>query len=93
MQGGFFAQVAAVDAFLGLGLALALGALIGQAAGGHGQAADEGGFDHQPDHQQVEGFDQAVAELQGGVEVAQADGHAEAQGQGDKTDADGLAQR
>ena len=61
-------------------LALGQGAGIGQAAGGHGQAAFESGFQHQPENQQVEGVDQPVGQFQRGVVVAETHGDEQADG-------------
>ena len=70
-----FHHFAAFGAFLGLVLAFGLSPVVRQAAGCHRQAANEGGLDHDPHHQQVEGVDQAVGEFQCGVVVTHADGH------------------
>ena len=80
VQGRFFDDRFAVAGFLGR-LAFGQGALVGQAPCRHAQAAHEGGFDHQPEHQQVQGVDQSVAEFQRGVVVAEAHGDEQGDGQ------------
>ena len=93
MQCRLFVHLHAVDIVFARRLAFSLGSLVSQAACRYREATDEGSFDHQPNNQQVQGFDQAIAEFQGGVEIAHANRHAEAYRQGNKAQADGLAQR
>ncbi|KIV73497.1 hypothetical protein SZ55_1385 [Pseudomonas sp. FeS53a] len=88
----FHRDFLAFGVLLGLRLALGQGAGVGQAAGGHGQAADEGGFDQQGEDQQVEGVDQPVGELERGVVVAETHGDHEGQGQQGEGDADQQAE-
>ena len=81
VHGRFFDDRFAVAGLFGR-LTLGQGALVGQSPGGHAEAAHEGGLDHQPEHQQVEGVDQAVAEFERGVVVAEAHGDEQGDGQG-----------
>ncbi|MND84586.1 hypothetical protein D3C80_764810 [compost metagenome] len=92
VQGRLFNQHFAIQAFLGR-LALAQRPLVGQAPGGHGQTADKGGFDHQPEHQQVQGIDQAIGELERGVVVAKAHGNEQRHRQCGEGHAHGLAEQ
>ena len=79
IQGRLFDDgIVAFAGFLG-GLALGQCALVGQAPCRHGQAAHKGCLDHQPEHQQVEGVDQAVAELERGVVIAKTHCHEQRQ--------------
>ena len=92
VQGRLFDHRFAVTGFLG-GLAFGQGAGIGQAPCGNTQAAHEGGFDHQPEHQQVQGVDQPVTEFQRGVVIAKAHGNKQRDGQGGEHHADRFAKQ
>ncbi|MNZ70028.1 hypothetical protein D3C78_883470 [compost metagenome] len=72
-------------------LALGQCALVGQAPCRNRQAAHEGGFDDQPEHQQVKGVDQSVTEFQGGIEVAKTHGNEQGDRQHSEQHPDGLA--
>ena len=82
----------AFAAVLALCLAFGRGALVGQATCCHAQAAHEGGLDDQPDHQQIQGVDQAVTEFQCGVVIAEADRDDQRQWQQAQADADQHAE-
>jgi hypothetical protein len=70
-----------------------LRALVGQAPCRHRQAAHEGGLDHQPEQQQVQGVDQPVGEFERGVVVAEAHGDEQGDGQGGEGHAHRLAEQ
>ena len=92
VQGRLFDnRIVAFACFLG-GLAFGQCTLVGQAPCRYCQATDKRRFDHQPEHQQIEGIDQAVAELERGVVVAKTHRHKQRQRQQGEGKTEQLAQ-